>query len=80
MMKKDGTPTKAELRIIERVKEHGGYFILTKDEFGNHYTTQDGRKVASEEETVERMIKDGLFKPRENDGLFDGMSQTFIPA
>jgi hypothetical protein len=53
--------------------------VQTNDEFGRHFTTMDGKKVASDDDTVSRMIRDGLFVPRAQDGLFPGCSQTFVP-
>jgi hypothetical protein len=80
MPKKDGKPTKAELRILERAKRQGGVVVLTKSERGEEYTSQDGKRLASDDAIISRMIRDGLFKPAADDGLFKGISQTFIPA
>lgn len=80
MPKKDGTPTVAELRIIDRVKRFGGVVVLTKGENGDRYTTPHGLTVASDDATVARMIRDGMFAPAADDGLFPGMPQTFVPA
>jgi hypothetical protein len=79
MPKKNGEPTVAESRIMEKVRNRGGYIVQTNDEFGRHFTTMDGKKVASDDDTVSRMIRDGLFVPRAQDGLFPGCSQTFVP-
>ncbi len=79
MPKKNGEPTVAETRIMEWCRKMGGVLVQTNDEFGRHFTTLDGKKVASDDDTVARMIRDWLFVPRAQDGLFPDCHQTFEP-
>lgn len=80
MPKKNGQPTKAESRIVEKCRKLGGVLVQTNDEFGRHFTAKDGSKVAASDDTIARMIRDGLFVPAAEDGLFPGCAQTFIPS
>lgn len=78
MPKKNGEPTVAETRIMDRARKLGGVVVQTNDEFGRHFTSPDGHKIASSDDTISRMIRDGLFVPRDQDGLFPDCSQTFM--
>lgn len=51
--------------------------VQTNDEFGRHFTSMDGRKLASSDDIIARMIRDGLFVATPGDGLFAGHSQTY---
>lgn len=77
MPKKNGEPTVAEARIMDKVRKLGGVVVQTNDEFGRHFTSMDGHKLASSDDIISRMIRDGLFVPRGGDGLFPDSGQTF---